>query len=196
MNIHHYRIALVFLTTLSPLIYAQSTSPSLFVIDSSRSQVGFIARHLEFMNVEGTFADFVGTISLSDQDLTTLELSVTIQASSLYTGRGIVDDNLRSDYYFDVETFPKITFVSSGVTQNDSQHKLSGMMTMKGVTREISLPITSSDYESDRWGNTRVRIEIGGEINRRDFGVSYDGMPDRLINDIVRLNLQLEGIQQ
>ena len=196
MNRHLHRITLVSLAIFTPLLYAQSSSPTLFGIDSSRSKIGFVARHLEFLNVEGSFTDFDGTLSLSDQDLTTLELTVTIQASSLYTGRGIVDDNLRSDYYFEVETFPEITFVSSGVTQNDSEYKLSGMMTMKGVTQEISLPITLSEYESDRSGNPRVRIKLGGEINRRDFDVGYDGMPDRLINDIVRLNLQLEGIQQ
>jgi len=167
-----------------------------FIIDAARSQIGFVVSHLEFLNVRGVFIDYDATLRMAGNDITTLELEGTIQAASIYTGRGILDDNLHSVAYFEVETYPEITFVSSGVVRNGSDYALTGHITIKGVTQDVTLPVTRVDPVSDPRGNTRIRVELGGELNRHAFGVAHDGMPDRFISDVVRLDVQLTAIKQ
>ena len=186
--------------SLTGFMRAQAHDPNqaldCFLIDSERSQIGFIANHLEFLNVRGAFTEYDVTLRMAGTDWRTLELRATIHTPSIYTGRGILDDNLRSVDYFEVDTYPEITFLSNGVVPHEAGYLLSGYLTMKNVTKEVILPLTILDAETDQRGHRRIRLQLGSELNRHTFGVGHRGMPDRLINDMVRLDVQLEAIRQ
>lgn len=170
--------------------------PTQYAVDAAHTQVGFAVRHLGIVNVRGVFTDYEATMSMIDEDFTTTELEFTIQAASIDTGVERRDDHLRSEDYFEVETYPEITFVSTGVERHGTGHAMTGQLTIKGVTQDVTLPVTFGGPVSDAWGNTRVGVELSGEINRHDFGVAYDATADKSISDTVRLDVQIQAIQE
>ena len=178
------------------LSQATKISQDHFLIDAERSQVDFAVNHLEFMTIRGAFTEYDATLRMAGMDWTTLELHATIDTASIYTGRGILDDNLRSVDFFDVVTYPQITFSSLTVEPHGTEYLMSGLLTMKGVTQEVILTLAILDTVTDARGHTRMQIRLSGELNRQTYGVSQGGMPDRLINDIVRLDVRLEAIRQ
>ncbi len=197
------RIAVIF-ASMTGCISAQTQDPNQtneslldhFRIDAERSQVDFAVNHLEFMTIRGAFTEYDATLRMAGTDWTTLELRATIDTASIYTGRGILDDNLRSVDFFDVVTYPQITFSSLTVVPHGTEYLVSGLLTMKDVTQEIMLTLAILDAVTDARGHTRMQIRLSGELNRQTYGVSQGGMPDRLINDIVRLDVRLEAIRQ
>ncbi len=192
------------LVSLAGLFQAQATKPDQaseqlldsFRIDTTRSQIDFAINHLEFMTVRGAFNEYDAMLHMAGTDWTTLELQATIAAVSIYTGRGILDDNLRSVDFFDVDTYPEITFVSHSIAPHGKDYRVSGHLTMKGITEEVILALTILDTLTDQRGYTGMRFRLSGELNRQIFGVSQGGMPDRLINDIVQLEIQVEAMRQ
>ncbi len=176
--------------------HAEQSEYTKFEVDAAHTQVGFSVRHLGIVNVRGVFTDYEASLKMSEDDFSTTQLEFTIEAASIDTGVGARDDHLRSADYFEVETYPEITFVSTGVQRHGTGHAMTGKLTIKGVTQDVTLPVTFGGPVSDPWGNTRIGVELTGEINRHDFGVAYDAMADRSISDTVRLDVQIQAIQQ
>lgn len=171
-------------------------APDTFAVDAAHTQIGFAVRHLGIVNVRGVFTDYEATLRMSENDVSSIELAVSIQASSINTGVGARDEHLRSADYFEVDTFPEINFVSSGVIRHGTGYALTGKMTIKEVSQEVTLPLIVGGPVSDPWGNTRIGVELSGELNRHDFGVAHDAMADKSISDIVRLDVQIQAIKQ
>jgi polyisoprenoid-binding protein YceI len=178
---------------------AVSTSTRTFTIDKTHSEATFQVRHL-VTKVRGHFADFAGTIQFNDEAPDQSSVSFTIQAASIDTQTADRDAHLRSEDFFFVDKYPEITFVSSKITKKgDSDYDVRGTLTIRGVSREITLPVTFLGDAKDPWGNARVGFEAETTINRKDFGLVWNAALETggfLVGDDVKISLQIQAIAQ
>lgn len=165
-------------------------------LDPAHSSVGFTVRHLGIVNVRGHFNEYEGAIYYDGENIESLKVEASIQATTIDTNVERRDDHLRSEDFFEVETYPTITFHSTGVMEHDGGHVLEGHLTIKDVTKSVQLPLMVSGPAEDAWDNQRIGIELAGSIDRHDFGVGFDGPADKMIGSEVRFDIQLQAIGQ
>lgn len=170
-----------------------------YKIDPMHSTIGFAIRHLEINWVEGRFKDFAGTIHYDESDLTKSSVEFTAKIESIDTGVTPRDNHLRTADFFEAEKYPEMTFKSTRVERKGKQGGvLHGDFTLKGVTKQVSLPFTITGAIKDGQGNTRFGISAKTTINRRDYGITW-GKPmaggGLDIGNEVTINLQLEALK-
>ena len=173
---------------------ALPASATTYTIDLSHSNVDFTIRHL-IANVRGSFGAFEGTIVM-DADPAKSSVDFTIQAKSIDTANEQRDGHLRSPDFFDVEKYPTITFKSTAVKKTgDKAYEVTGPLTMRGVTKVVTLPVTFLGEVKDPWGNTKAGFSIATTINRQEFGVSWNKALDQggfVLGDEVKVEINLE----
>ncbi len=174
-----------------------SVQAETYTIDPAHTQFGFSIRHLGVSTVKGRFNEFEGTITYAG-DPKTLAADVTIRAESIDTGNDKRDSHLRNEDYFEVETYPTLTFSGDEVVQRDGRHYLVGMLTIKDVTREVELEVEVSGPVDSPWQDdvSILGLAATGEIDRQDFNVAHDGASDNLIGDTVTFDISLEAKSQ
>jgi polyisoprenoid-binding protein YceI len=186
---------LILLAVTATLPLAAQSEPETWTLDKSHSQTTFRIRHL-MSNVSGTFGDFDAAISLDRSDLAGSSIEFTIQAASIDTRNENRDKHLRSADFFDVEKFPLITFKSSSIkARSDDQFDVAGDLTMHGVTRRVTLPVTFLGFLKDPRGNEKAGFEIATTINRKDYGIVWNRNLDEggvLLGDDVRVSIDLQ----
>ena len=144
-------------------------------IDSSHSTVEFSVRHLGLASVKGTFHTVRGEITLDEDDLTRSTGRAEVEVASIDTRDERRDTHLRSADFFDVESFPTATFEARAIRALDaSRYEVDGELTLRGVTRTVTLQAEVSEFITDPWGNRRFAVEVDGEINRTDFGLNWN----------------------
>src|SRR5215475_2478058 len=142
-------------------------------MDVAHSVIGFSIKHNELSLVSGRFKDFVGTIHFDDQDVTKSSVEFNAKVTSIDTGVENRDRHLRSADFFDVEKFPEMTFKSTKVERKGKSYVLYGDLTIKGVTKPVTLPFTLTGAIKDPRGNTRIGVSAQAKIDRRDFGITW-----------------------
>ena len=167
-------------------------------IDPVHSEVSFVVRHMVVSKVRGRFDRFTGTIVTND-DLDRSSVSATIESSSINTNDPNRDSHVRSADFLDVERFPSITFRSTTVRADRSAYFVDGELTIHGVTRPVTLEMEVNGFTPDPWGGMRAGFSASTEINRLDFGVSYNGpIPGAknamVLSDKVTINLEVEAV--
>lgn len=147
-----------------------------WTIDPAHSDIEFKVRHLMISNVRGSFKVFDASIYTFNQDFTTAEIDLSIDASSIDTGDSKRDEHLKSAEFFDVEKHKQITFVSNTIGQADvyGNHDVWGDLTIKGVTKNIELNVRFGGIITDPWGNEKAGFTVTGVINRSDFGLVWN----------------------
>jgi len=168
MNSTKILVALLF--TASAIV--RSLAADTFNIDTNHSTVGFSVRHLVINNVHGKFNEFSGTVVVDNHAVK--EAKGTIQVKSIDTGIAKRDAHLRTPDFFDAQQYPTITFVSKRAEKQGDETVLVGDFTMRGVTKEISLPVKLSGPITDPWGGTRIGLYAKTKVNRKDYGISYN----------------------
>ena len=167
-------------------------------VDPAHSLVEFSVRHMMFATVKGRFSTFEGVIKGDPKDLTNATFEATIDAASIDTREGQRDNHLRSADFFDVEKFPKITFRSTQVTKTgDNTYKVTGDLTIRGVTRPVTLDVEFTGQGKDPWGNQRIGLSAKGSINRKDFGLTWNAPLEAggfLVGDKVDLSIEVEAV--
>jgi polyisoprenoid-binding protein YceI len=143
-------------------------------IDTIHSEVSFVVRHLVVSKVRGRFDRFGGTI-VTDEDLARSSVNVTIDASSVNTNEPTRDNHVRSADFLDVENFPNITFISTAVRSDAGAYFVDGDLTIRGTTRPVTLDVELNGFIPDPSGGTRVGFSATSEVDRDDFGVSFNG---------------------
>lgn len=175
---------------------ATTTSARTFKIDKAHSEVIFQVRHL-VTKVRGRFSDFDGTILIDEANPSNSSVEFTIQAASIDTNVADRDNHLRSADFFDVEKFPQITFKSKTVTKTGGDtYDVVGDLTMHGVTKEITLPVTHLGFAKDPWGNEKVGFETEITLNRKDFGLNWNAALETggfLVGDEVKVSLSIQA---
>jgi polyisoprenoid-binding protein YceI len=163
-------------------------------IDTIHSEVSFVVRHLVVSKVRGRFDRFGGTI-VTDEDLARSSVNVTIDASSVNTNEPTRDNHVRSADFLDVENFPNITFVSTAVRSDSGAFFVDGNLTIRGTTRPVTLDVELNGFIADPYGGTRVGFSATAEVDRDDYGVSFNGPIPGTDNAMVlsnRVNFTIE----
>jgi len=169
-----------------------------FVLDKSHTQVGFVARHLMVSKVRGRFTDYEGTVVVAD-DPAESSVEVVIQAASIDTNDENRDNHVRTNDFLGVDQFPTLTFRSTKVELGPKGWKVNGDLTVRGVTRPIVLDVELEGVIQDPWGNQRLGFTASGEIDRNDFGVSFNAAPETggfLVPPKVKLEIEAEAVRQ
>jgi polyisoprenoid-binding protein YceI len=151
-----------------------STLTGTYTIDASHSTLGFVARHAMVAKVRGAFNEFEGTATLDADNPAASTARVTIKAASIDTRNSQRDEHLRSNDFFAMDEFPEITFVSTGVSVDGDTYELTGDLTVKGVTKSVTIPFEYEGSAKDPFGNDRVGFSGSLVINRKDYGVSFN----------------------
>jgi len=144
-----------------------------YVMDKAHSSVGFSVRHLVISKVRGNFGDVSMTIAYDEKDVTKSSVEVAIVAASISTDNEDRDNHLRGADFFDIETYPEITFKSKKIEKVDDGYVAVGDFTMHGVTKEIELPFVITGIVIDPWGNTKMGVESQITIDRTDYGLTW-----------------------
>ena len=167
--------------------------PGTWNVDASHSEVGFIARHLMVSKVRGQFKNFSAVVSIA-QPFENSTVEATVQLASVDTNATDRDTHLKSADFFDVENNPAMTFTSTKVTNSS----LEGDLTIKGVTKPVTFDLDFGGISADPWGGTRAGFEATTEINRKDFGLSWNVAIESggvLVGEKVKIALDVELIQ-
>jgi polyisoprenoid-binding protein YceI len=191
------------MTSVSAVPVSPGTSPSAlsgtYALDTTHSRIGFMARHAMVTKVRGAFNEFEGTATLDFDDVSRSSASVTITAASIDTRQAQRDAHLRSNDFLAMDEFPTLTFVSTAARQTgDTEFELDGDLTVRGVTKPVTIPFTFEGTALDPFGNTRVGFEGSVVIHRKDFGVSYNAALETggvLISDKVTLEFEVSAVK-
>ena len=174
-------------------------TPGSYTIDPSHSEVGFVARHAMVTKVRGSFRDLAGEIVVAD-DFSASSARATMQVASIDSGNSDRDGHLRSADFFDAETHPEITFVSTGVRDvSGDEFVLVGELTIKGVTRTVELAAEYEGSAQDPFGNTRIGFTASTEVDREEWGLTWNAGLETggvLVSKKIVLNLEVSAIQQ
>lgn len=169
-----------------------------YTIDPSHSRIGFSARHAMVTKVRGAFNEVEGTAT-TGADLEGAQIEVTMQAASVDTRQADRDGHLRSADFFDVETYPTLTFRSTKVTAvDDDTLRVTGDLTVKDVTRPVTVDFEYAGAAQDPFGNTRVGFEGATTISRKDFGLTWNAALETgglLVSDKISLEFEISAIK-
>jgi polyisoprenoid-binding protein YceI len=179
------------LTTLAALPLRAET----FVVDPTHSEVSFQIRHM-VSNVRGRFNDFAGTVNMDPKNLPGSSVEFHIKATSIDTNVADRDKHLRSADFFDVEKYPEITFKSKSIKPaGKDKYNVTGSLTMHGVTKDVTLPVTFLGEGKDPWGGTRAGFETATTLDRKAYGIVWNKAIDNggvLLGDDVKIEINLE----
>lgn len=170
-----------------------------YTLDPMHTEIGFVARHAMVTKVRGAFNEFEGTVNL-DTDIARSSVNLTIKAGSIDTRNGQRDEHLRTNDFLDAPTYPNITFNSTAVRLlSGAVVEVTGDLTIKGVTRSLTIPFEYQGLVTDPMGNTRIGFEGSTHINRKDFGVNWNAPMEAgglLVSDKVTLEFEVSAIKQ
>ena len=169
-----------------------------YSLDVSHSRLGFSARHAMVTTVRGAFKDFEGTAHIDTANPADSTVALTIKADSIDTGVADRDAHLRSGDFFDVETYPEITFVSTGVERDGDDWTITGDLTVKGITKSIAVEFESTGSARDPFGNLRIGFEGHTTLSRKDWGLTWNAALETggfLVSDKIKLDFDISAIQ-
>ena len=171
-----------------------------YKIDPAHSSAQFTVRHMMITNVRGGFSSVQGTVEYDPENVSASSIETTIDATSISTLDAQRDTHLRSADFLDVEKFPTITFKSKSVTRSgDDELKVTGDLTIHGVTKEVVLKVEGPTTEGkDPWGNARIGASATTKIKRSDFGLTFNATLETggvLVGDDLKLELEVSLIK-
>lgn len=166
-----------------------------YIIDVDHSKVGFEVAHLVVSTVEGNFKKFQGTITFDPQDLKKTSLEGEVEVASVDTGVKKRDDHLKAADFFEAKKFPKMTFKTKKTEVDGQKLKLTGDLTMRGVTKEVVLD-GAYKGSATAYDKTRAAFKLTTALNRQEFGMKFSGVADKgpVVGDEVTITLIFEAI--
>lgn len=176
-----------------------TTLTGTYAIDPTHSRIGFVARHAMVTKVRGSFNEFEGSGYFDADTPASSNLQLTIQAASIDTRNADRDGHLKSNDFFDMETYPTITFVSTAVEAvNDTNYRVTGDLTIKDITKPVTIDFEYTGTAVDPYNNTRIGLEGTTTINRKDWGVSWNAALEAggvLVGEKVVLEFEVSAIR-
>jgi len=169
-----------------------------WTIDPVHSEVGFSVRHMMVSKVRGKFTKFSGQIVTAD-DVLGSSVTAEIELASIETGAEQRDAHLRSPDFFDTANHPVMTYRSTGIRAQGDGYVVDGELTLKGVTKSVPLTLELNGFGPDAYGGTRAGFTATAEINRQDFGVSWNAAMETggvVVSDKVAIHLEIEAVLQ
>jgi len=173
---------------------------STWQLDASHSSIGFSVKHLMIATVKGSFGKYDVSFSGSETDLSKATVKAKIETASIDTGNDQRDGHLRSADFFDAEKFPEISFVGKKIIGDAfGDFKIVGDLTIRGVTKEITLDATFEGRAKDPWGNSRLGYAAKGKINRSDFGLTWNQALEAggvVVSEEVKISIEASFVKQ
>jgi polyisoprenoid-binding protein YceI len=170
-----------------------------WVLDPMHSEVQFKVKHLVISNVTGQFKSFEGQLETVADNFEGAEIEFSLDVNSIDTNQEQRDGHLKSAEFFDAEKFPKISFKSTSFEKAGDDYKLNGHLTIKGITKPVTLAVDHGGSATDFYGNTKAGFEITGKINRKEFGLTWDGVTEAgsiVVGEDIKLNINVQFAKQ
>lgn len=171
-------------------------SQATFTIDSAHSSANFSIKHMMIAKVHGGFEKVSGTLLLDSQDITKSSIEASIEAASINTREPQRDAHLKSADFFDIEKYPTLNFRSKKVEQDGDDLKVTGDLTIHGVTKEVVFEVEGPTAEmKDPYGNIKIGLSAKTKIKRKDFGLSWNAALEAggvLVGDDVAISLDVQ----
>ena len=181
--------------TLFTALAAMPVLADVHSIDAGHSEVSFQIRHL-VTQVRGNFNDYEGTINLDPANLEKSSVDFRIKAASIDTNHADRDKHLRGEDFFFAEKYPEITFKSKSIKKaGKDTYDVAGTLTMRGVSKEVTLPVTYLGAVKDPWGNEKAGFSTEVTLNRKDYGINWNAALDNggfVLSDEVKVDINLE----
>jgi polyisoprenoid-binding protein YceI len=171
-----------------------------WVLDPMHSEVQFKVKHLVISTVSGFFKSFEGELDTANDDFTDASISFSLDINSIDTNQTQRDEHLKSAEFFDAEQYPKISFKSASFTKTgDDEYALAGDLTIKGITKPVTLDVEFGGAATDFYGNTKAGFEISGKINRKEFGLTWSGVTEAgavVVGEDIKLLINVQFAKQ
>jgi len=171
-----------------------------WAIDPTHSELLFKVKHLMITNVKGEFRTFNASLESIGTDFSKAKVSATVEAGSIFTNNTDRDNHLRSADFFDVENHKELTFEGTSFTKLDEDnYQLKGNLTIKGISKEITLDVEFGGIAKDPWGNEKAGFSLSGKINRKDWGLNWNAALEAggvMVSDEVRINGEIQFVKQ
>lgn len=179
-------------------VLAPSDLSGTYAIDPSHSRIGFVARHAMVTKVRGAFNDVAGTAVLDFAAPERSSAEVAIEVTSIDTRNGQRDEHLRTNDFFDASSFPQIVFRSTAAERAGDVFRLTGNLTIKDVTKPVSIDFEHTGAAKDPYGNTRVGFEGTTSLNRSDYGVTFNAALETggvLVSEKITLEFEISAVK-
>ncbi|MDB5117355.1 MAG: polyisoprenoid-binding protein [Mucilaginibacter sp.] len=171
-----------------------------WALDPMHSEVQFKVKHLVISTVSGFFKSFEGSLTTENDDFEGASIDFSLDVNSIDTTQTQRDEHLKSADFFDAEQFPHISFKSSSFTKSgDDEYKLTGDLTIKGTTKPITLDVEYGGSAADFYGNTKAGFELTGKINRKDFGLTWEGVTEAgsiVVGEDIKITINAQFAKQ
>jgi polyisoprenoid-binding protein YceI len=171
-----------------------------YKIDAAHSEIGFKIKHLVISTVSGSFSKFDGTMDSENADFTDAKITFEADVDSISTNSEQRDGHLKSEDFFHVQEFPKVTFKSTSIEKKGSgEYVLHGDLTIRGVTNNVALNVEHGGSAVDPWGQSKEGFEVTGKISRKEFGLKWNAITEAggaLVSDDVRLIMNVQLVKQ
>lgn len=181
-------------------ITMETKGKTTWVMDPAHSEVLFKVKHLMITNVKGEFRTFDAGLVTDGNDFSTAEVNVTIDAASVFTNNEDRDNHLKSGDFFDVEKHKELTFKSTKIEKaDDDEYKLMGLLTIKGVSKEVTLDVEFGGIMKDPWGNEKAGFSLEGKINRKEWDLNWNAALEAggvLVGDEVKISAEVQFTKQ
>lgn len=170
-----------------------------WVLDPTHSEVQFKVKHLVISTVSGFFKSFEGSLTTDSEDFENAKVEFSLDVNSIDTNQEQRDGHLKSAEFFDSEKHPKISFTSTSLTKDGDDYKLKGNLTIKDVIKPVSLDVEYGGSAADFYGNTKAGFEVTGKINRKEFGLTWDGVTEAgsiVVGEDIKLIINVQFAKQ
>jgi len=171
-----------------------------WAIDPAHSELSFKVKHLMISNVKGEFKSFAGEALSNGTEFVAESINVTLQANSIFTNSDDRDAHLRSADFFDVENNKELLFAGKYITKiDDETFKLTGNLTMKGVSKEVVLDVEFGGVNKDPWGNEKAGFSVSTKINRKDWGLTWNAALEAggvLVGEEIKISGEIQFVKQ
>jgi polyisoprenoid-binding protein YceI len=171
-----------------------------WVLDPMHSEIQFKVRHLVISTVSGFFKNFEGQLETENDEFTDAKIEFSLDINSIDTNQSQRDEHLKSVDFFNAEKYPKISFRSTKfVNKGNDEYALVGDLTIKDVTKPVTLAVEFGGSTADFYGNTKAGFEITGKINRKEFGLVYDGVTEAgaiVLGEEIKLLINVQFAKQ
>lgn len=178
----------------------KTSTKTKWALDPTHSEIVFKVKHLMITNVKGEFRKFNAEIESEGRDFSNASIKATVDASSIFTNEDNRDGHLKSADFFDVENYKELSFVGTSFNKKgEDEYELTGKLTIKGVTKDVTFSVEFGGVTKDPWGNEKAGFSLSGKINRTDFGLNWNAALEAggvLVSEEVKINAEVQFVKK
>lgn len=175
-----------------------TTTKTVWVLDPTHSEVTFKVKHMMISNVKGEFKEV--SANIDGEDFETSKITATLNAGSIFTNNDDRDNHLKSADFFDAENFPTLSFEGTAFDKvDDDEYKLTGLLTIKDVIKEVTFDVEFGGIGKDPWGNEKAGFSLSGKINRKDWGLNWNAALEAggvLVSEEVKIQAEVQFVKE